>query len=222
MAQGELLSLEVRAESQWCVDITHLSTPVTRSCEIAIRDYKYPAPERIRVLSDFGSKHFHASPTLRSYHLTLTRMVLTKASSGLLRSCQQAGRATSTSLRNPDARRHYARLTLIGNLVQDAKVIERGADRDPMIALKIATSDPIGREAREAGKAIYPTAQFKLSLMLEFPNCIANTRFLYRSLVLVQADVRMQPQEHTEAGYQPAIVRLTLREATKLRNPKTE
>lgn len=42
-------------------------------------------------------------------------------------------------------------MTLIGNLVQDAKIIER-ADREPMVALKIATSDPMGREAREAGR----------------------------------------------------------------------
>lgn len=43
-------------------------------------------------------------------------------------------------------------MTLIGNLVQDAKVIERGPDRDPMVALRIATTDPLSREAREAGK----------------------------------------------------------------------
>ncbi|KAH9811997.1 hypothetical protein DFH28DRAFT_979768 [Melampsora americana] len=147
-------------------------------------------------------------------------MVLTTASSGILRSCQQAGRVTSTSLRTLDARRHYARLTLIGNLVQDAKVIERGADRDPMIALKIATSDPIGREAREAGKE--PTTSYHdvLSFGAGINKYLAD--FKKGSLVHVQADVRMQPQEHTEAGYQPAIVRLTLREATKLRNPKTE
>ncbi|PLW08187.1 hypothetical protein PCANC_04440 [Puccinia coronata f. sp. avenae] len=116
--------------------------------------------------------------------------------------------------------RHYARLTLIGNLVQDARVIERG-DKEPMVALKVATVDPIGREAREAGKE--PTSSFHdvLSFNAGLNKYLAE--FKKGSLVHVQADVRMQPQEQTDPqNYQPAVVRLTLREINKLRNPKTE
>ncbi|PLW08313.1 hypothetical protein PCASD_21922, partial [Puccinia coronata f. sp. avenae] len=53
--------------------------------------------------------------------------------------------------------RHYARLTLIGNLVSRCKSYRAG-DKEPMVALKVATVDPIGREAREAGKE--PTSSF--------------------------------------------------------------
>ncbi|KAA1083793.1 hypothetical protein PGT21_007157 [Puccinia graminis f. sp. tritici] len=117
--------------------------------------------------------------------------------------------------------RNYARLTLIGNLVQDAKVIERGGDKEPMVALKVATADPLGREAREAGKE--PTSSFHdvLSFNAGLNKYLAE--FKKGSLVHVQADVRMQPQEQNDpSNYQPAVVRLTLREINKLRNPKTE
>ncbi|KNZ53192.1 single-strand binding protein family [Puccinia sorghi] len=117
--------------------------------------------------------------------------------------------------------RHYARLTLIGNLVQDARVIERGGDKEPMVAIKVATADPIGREAREAGKE--PSSSFHdvLSFNSGLNKYLAD--FKKGSLVHVQADVRMQPQEQTDPQhYQPAVVRLTLREINKLRNPKSE
>ncbi|EFP81286.2 hypothetical protein PGT21_017971 [Puccinia graminis f. sp. tritici] len=117
--------------------------------------------------------------------------------------------------------RNYARLTLIGNLVQDARVIERGGDKEPMVALKVATADPLGREAREAGKE--PTSSFHdvLSFNAGLNKYLAE--FKKGSLVHVQADVRMQPQEQNDpSNYQPAVVRLTLREINKLRNPKTE
>ncbi|KAG0149832.1 hypothetical protein CROQUDRAFT_104774 [Cronartium quercuum f. sp. fusiforme G11] len=147
-------------------------------------------------------------------------MSITKTSARFLRSCQLTSRASPSCFQNTGARRNYARMTIIGNLVQDAKVIDRGADREPMVALKIATSDPMGREAREAGKE--PTSSYHD--VLSFGSGINKYLADYKkgSLVHVQADVRMQPQEHTEGGYQPAIVRLTLREATKLRNPKSD
>ncbi|OAV94570.1 single-strand binding protein family [Puccinia triticina 1-1 BBBD Race 1] len=117
--------------------------------------------------------------------------------------------------------RNYARITLIGNLVQDARVIERGGDKEPMVALKVATADPLGREAREAGKE--PTSSFHdvLSFNAGLNKYLAE--FKKGSLVHVQADVRMQPQEQNDPqNYQPAVVRLTLREINKLRNPKSD
>ncbi|MBW0555563.1 hypothetical protein O181_095278 [Austropuccinia psidii MF-1] len=119
------------------------------------------------------------------------------------------------------ARRNYARMTLIGYLAQDAKVIERGADKDPMVALKIATTDSLGREAREAGRE--PTSSFHDVLSFNSGLNKYLSEFKKGSLVHVQADVRMQPQEQNESsGYQPPIVRLTLREINKLRNPKSD
>jgi hypothetical protein len=60
---------------------------------------------------------------------------------------------------------------LIGNLVQDARVIERG-DKEPMVALKVATVDPIGREAREAGKGtIYDNPHHLLETILVLIFC---------------------------------------------------
>ncbi|POW09176.1 hypothetical protein PSHT_09239 [Puccinia striiformis] len=151
--------------------------------------------------------------------------------------------------------RNYARLSLIGNLVQDARVIERGGDKDPMVALKVATADRQGRDAKEAGKE--PTSSFHDVLsfnpglnkyLAEFKKGFVHTPVLidpsfrhlispgiskfflgwvndycHRSLVHIEAEVRMQPQEQTDPqNYQPAVVRLTLREINKLRNPKSE
>ena len=117
--------------------------------------------------------------------------------------------------------RNYARLSLIGNLVQDARVIERGGDKDPMVALKVATADRQGRDAKEAGKE--PTSSFHdvLSFNPGLNKYLAE--FKKGSLVHIEAEVRMQPQEQTDPqNYQPAVVRLTLREINKLRNPKSE
>ncbi|CAH7681376.1 single-strand binding protein family [Phakopsora pachyrhizi] len=119
------------------------------------------------------------------------------------------------------ARREYSRMSLIGNLVQDARVIERGSDKEPMVAIKVATNDRMGRESREAGRE--PTSSYHDILSFNPGLNKYLSEFKKGSLVHVEADVKMQQQEQSpDSGYQPPIVRLTLREITKLRNPKSD
>lgn len=90
-----------------------------------------------------------------------------------------------------------------------------------MIALKIATTDTLGREAKEAGRE--PTSSFHDVLSFNSGLNKYLAEFKKGSLVHVQADVRMQPREQNDPqNFTPAAVRLTLREINKLRNPKVE
>lgn len=64
-----------------------------------------------------------------------------------------ARRAAASLPRQPLLTRNYARMTLIGTLVQDAKLLNENVEgKEPIVALKIATQDPISRAAREAGR----------------------------------------------------------------------
>lgn len=60
-----------------------------------------------------------------------------------------ASLASTTSLQ----RRGYARMTLIGTLVADARLLNENVEgKEPIVALKLATNDPQSKSARDAGR----------------------------------------------------------------------